>query len=201
VIAKGANSTLNLRSSGQSVGSLQELRHELQALPKPPIITTMSFIDAVNHFSGGWTYPVQRMKGKSDYATKPLSDAGLATLMNGIAHSSGMYMVCDAYGGAIANIAAGDTAFVHRTGTLFCMQYGCVWADAVDTQKRIDEMRGIYASMRPYVSGAAYVNYCDTDLPAWADAYWGQNLARLKQIKSAFDPDNVFRHAQSIPLA
>ena len=62
-------------------------------------------------------------------------------------------------------------------------------------------MRQFYATMRPYVSGAAYVNYCDTDLPDWADAYWGQNLPRLKQIKSAFDPNNVFRHAQSIPLS
>jgi FAD/FMN-containing dehydrogenase len=54
--------------------------------------------------------------------------------------------------------------------------------------------------MRPYVSGAAYVNYCDTELPDWASAYWGANLARLKQIKASLDPDNVFRHAQSVPL-
>jgi FAD/FMN-containing dehydrogenase len=55
--------------------------------------------------------------------------------------------------------------------------------------------------MRPYMSGAAYVNYCDLDLADWPNAYWGANLARLKQIKSAFDPDNIFRHAQSVPPA
>jgi hypothetical protein len=62
-------------------------------------------------------------------------------------------------------------------------------------------MRGVYAAMRAYVSGAAYVNYCDLDLADWQDAYWGANLARLRAIKSAFDPDNVFRHAQSVPPA
>jgi hypothetical protein len=53
--------------------------------------------------------------------------------------------------------------------------------------------------MRPYVSGLCYVNYCDLDVTDWPTAYWGQNLDRLQKIKSAFDPDNVFRHAQSIP--
>ena len=43
--------------------------------------------------------------------------------------------------------------------------------------------------MRPYVSGTAYVNYPDLDLPDYPTAYWGANLPRLKQIKSAVDPD------------
>ena len=59
-------------------------------------------------------------------------------------------------------------------------------------------MRQLYAAMRPYVSGEAYVNYCDTDLLDWQTAYWGDNLARLKQIKKSFDPENVFKHAQSV---
>ena len=50
------------------------------------------------------------------------------------------------------------------------------------------------------MSGGAYVNYCDLDLPDYATAYWGANLPRLRQIKTAFDPGNVFKHAQSVPL-
>jgi FAD/FMN-containing dehydrogenase len=55
--------------------------------------------------------------------------------------------------------------------------------------------------MRPYVSGASYVNYCDLDLgDDCAKAYWGDNLTRLMKIKAACDPNNIFRHAQSVPL-
>ena len=53
--------------------------------------------------------------------------------------------------------------------------------------------------MRPFVSGGAYVNYPDLDLSDAPAAYWGSNLARLRRIKAAVDPDNVFRHAQSVP--
>jgi FAD/FMN-containing dehydrogenase len=203
VIAKGPNGTVDMHAAGQSVGTLQELQRELKALPisRSLFIKQMSFISAVQYFSGPPGYPTQIMKGKSDYATIPLSDDGLAALMNGMIRSSGMYVVCDAYGGAMAKVAPEATAFAHRDGTLFCLQYGSVWASAGDTQERLNEMRQFYASMRPYVSGAAYVNYCDTDLGDWPTAYWGNNIARLKQIKSTFDPDNVFRHAQSVPLA
>lgn len=55
--------------------------------------------------------------------------------------------------------------------------------------------------MRPYVSGAAYVNFCDSELENWEEAYWGRNLQRLRAIKSRFDPDNLFHHGQSISPA
>ena len=54
--------------------------------------------------------------------------------------------------------------------------------------------------MRPYMADASYVNYCDLDLPDYATAYWGSNLARLSAVKRQYDPDNLFRHAQSVPL-
>jgi hypothetical protein len=202
VASKGPNGTINLHAAGQSVGTLSELQRELQELPKSQsvLIRRMTFSDAVDFFSGGSAYPTQFMKGKSDYATAPISDEGLDVFMTGLAQGLPKYVVCDAYGGSLAEIAPDATAFVHRRGTAFCLQYGSVWSNPADTQKRLDDMRQFYGSLRPYMSGSAYVNYCDLDLPNYATAYWGENLTRLKQIKAGFDPDNVFRHAQSVPV-
>jgi FAD/FMN-containing dehydrogenase len=82
------------------------------------------------------------------------------------------------------------------------MQYITDWPDAEDGGARLKSLNALYDAMRPHVSGAAYVNYCDLDLGSRAPrAYWGDNLERLEQIKKTWDPDNVFRHPQSVPVA
>jgi FAD/FMN-containing dehydrogenase len=207
-IGKRQNGSINAHCSGQSVGSVAEVRRELKALlnvEQPdavPNIRTRTFLQAVDYFSGGWNYESTYSKCKSDYVLTPLSDDGIATLIAGLRKlpANAIVPICDAYGGAVADVAPDATAFPHRAGTLYCIQYYSSWASSADTSQRVKYMHDLYASMRPYVSGAAYVNYCDLDLPDWATAYWGSNLPRLRQVKAAFDPDNLFRHAQSIPL-
>jgi FAD/FMN-containing dehydrogenase len=201
-ISRRADGNLDLRCFGQSTGSAAQLRRELKVLGASPQITTMSVFAAIRHFAGsdGWQYASVPMKGKSDYAAGPLGDDGIAALMNGIQRAkSPITVICDPYGGAIADTAPDVTAFAHRAAR-YCMQYVTTWSDGREAA-HLDDVRGLYAAMRPFVSGGAYVNYCDLDLADWAQAYWGRNLARLRQIKSAVDPDNVFRHAQSIAPA
>ena len=208
-LGKRQNGSINAHCAGQSVGSIAEVRRELRALlnvEQPdavPNIRTRTFLQAVDYFSGGWNYESTYSKCKSDYVLSPLSDDAIATLIAGLRKlpANAIVPICDAYGGAVADVAPEATAFPHRAGTLYCIQYYSSWTSGADTPQRVKYMQDLYASMRSYVSGAAYVNYCDLDLPDWANAYWGSNLPRLRQVKAAFDPDNLFRHAQSIPLS
>jgi FAD/FMN-containing dehydrogenase len=132
-----------------------------------------------------------------------MTDQGILTLLNGLQKAPvEIAVLCDTYGGAINKVASNATAFAHRGNTKYSIQYYKEWSDPADSDANIAAMQTLYASMRPYVSGAAYVNYCDLDLgDRFAKAYWGDNLPRLMKIKADVDPKNVFKHAQSIPLS
>ena len=59
---------------------------------------------------------------------------------------------------------------------------------------------GMRATMRPWSSGRAYVNYMDP-LIADATSYYGANYARLVQVKAKYDPRRVFNPPQGVPPA
>ena len=204
-ISLGEKGRIRLECAGQSVGSEEQLRSELRGLlelgPAQETfkVKPMSFLQAVEHFSEGWRYRSIYAKGKSDILLVPLSDDGISVLLEGVRNmpKNDYTTILYAYGGAIARISPQETAFTHRNA-LGCIQYDLTWDEREKTPTRLLHMRRLYESMRPYVSGGAYVNYCDKEIQRWRDAYWGRNLPRLEAIKSQFDPDNVFRHAQSI---
>jgi hypothetical protein len=60
---------------------------------------------------------------------------------------------------------------------------------------------GLYAAVRRFRSGFAYQNCIDPRLDDWARAYFGANFARLRAVKSRYDPDDLFHFAHSVPLA
>jgi len=204
---KIAGGRIKVHFAGLSVDSESKLKVELKRLQKlagtadPSSTTTQTFKAAATVFNG--TGPdFVLMKAKSDYVTEPLTDQGILTLLNGLQKAPGAISVlCDSYGGAINKIASDATAFVHRGNTKYVIQYYKEWESAGQSDANIAMMRTLYDSMRPFVSGGCYVNYCDLDLgDGYAKAYWGDNLPRLMKIKATVDPKNVFRHAQSVPL-
>jgi FAD/FMN-containing dehydrogenase len=200
---------ISLRCIGQSTGTEAALRSALAPLlalepPTSPLrVQVLSFYDAVDHFSGGWDYETMYLKGKSDFVPNGLSDDGINALMTALRGIPNGHVValCDAYGGAVADVPVDGSAFPHRGAHTFAIQYYSGWTRSADTTQRLRNSAKVYAAMRPYVPGACYVNYCDLDLSDWPTAYWGSNLDRLRQIKSQSDPTNVFVHAQSVPLS
>jgi FAD/FMN-containing dehydrogenase len=201
-----ASGLVTVRCIGQSVGSEAELRAGLQPLldlDKPSSalsIRSLGFLDAVTHFAVPLDYESVYMKAKSDYVLGPLGDDAIQHMIAAVAANSGVALLCDAYGGKIADVAADATAFPRRKGTQFCIQYYSSWMHAADTAAHVAKVAKVYAAMRPFMPGASYVNYCDLDLPNFANAYWGANLPRLMGVKAQYDPDNLFHHAQSVPL-
>lgn len=203
-ISRAGGGLINVRFLGQSIGSEESLRKELKSMTgiirseTPITVQNLDFAQAVRHFGGSGKSNSVFMKGKSDYLTKTMSDEHLNLFLEKI--PSGLAVMFDSYGGAIRDLNDHETAFPHRSGILSSLQYYCEWANAAEGPQKMANLKRFHAEMRPAMSGRAYFNYCDLDLPNYAQAYWGKNLDRLIQIKRAYDPSNFFSHAQSIPV-
>lgn len=209
-LTKAKGGLIQVHMAGLSVQSESSLKVELKRLQglagAASVLSTktMTFHQAATIFDGSEPSPDSvLMKAKSDYVTEAMTEQGILTLLDGLVKAPGeIAVLCDTYGGAINKVAADATAFVHRANTKYVMQYYMQWDSASATNANIAMMRTLYASMRPFVSGGCYVNYCDLDLgDGYAKAYWGDNLARLMKIKAEVDPKNMFKHAQSVPLS
>lgn len=200
--------TIKVHVAGLSVASESKLIDEVRRLQKLAGLaellrtSTLSFDRAATIFNGGApSYQSVLMKGKSDYITEPMTEPGALVLLEGLQKAPGeIAVLLDSYGGAINKVASDAVAFGHRGNTRYLIQYFMQWDNPGASEANIATMRTLYAAMRPFVSGQSYVNYCDLDLgEGYARAYWGDNLPRLMKIKAAFDPNNIFRHAQSVP--
>jgi FAD/FMN-containing dehydrogenase len=162
--------------------------------------------------------PRAALYSKSDVASRPWPRGGLSSLIEWIekrqrdrtltprdfssSQTVGKVLI-EAADGAVNSIAPDATAFVHRDN-LFVAQYQARWRSSSPPDvvaANLDWAEGLYAAVEPYRSGFAYQNYIDANLDDWEHAYYGANLARLREVKSKYDPDNVFRFAQSIPPA
>lgn len=139
------------------------------------------------------------MAASSDYFDAPLDATGIAALGTALAQrrDSGRAgsVLLNLMGGAIARVAPDATAFAHRRA-LFSAQYLAefqVGTPAAMLDEAASWTHGMRTTMQAWSSGGAYVNYLDGLLANAAEAYYGANLARLRQLKQAWDPSGLFK--------
>jgi hypothetical protein len=144
---------------------------------------------------------------KSQFFESPLPGEAIAALVDHLAADrvAGQVRELDftPWGGAYNRVPTGATAFPHRNA-LFLLKHGVVLEpDASSAQHEAARswLRRSWELARPRASGGAYVNFPDVDLEDWQRAYHGPNYKRLRQAKRSYDPENVFRFAQSVPAS
>ena len=103
-----------------------------------------------------------------------------------------------AYGGAIADVPDEATAFSQRA-TLLEFVASAKWDDPAQDGAQMTAARRAAEALDPFASGA-YVNVLsDEGAGGVQRAYPPAKLARLTEVKSTYDPGNVFHLNHNIP--
>ena len=204
------------RSSGPTViafGHYFGPKHELLEILEPVLLAAptrrQQFLDLdfwkAREYLADLPGRPQSYVERSRYVEGPMSDAGVATVLDwterwpGAGSSEGRldYWL---WGGEMNTPSPGSTAFVHRRArSLFAV--GANWAPfTTRSQARplINWVNDTWAAVGAHATRYAYQNFSDPALKDW-NAYYGANLPRLIRIKRAYDPHNLFKFPQSIP--
>ncbi|MGH3657960.1 MAG: FAD-binding oxidoreductase [Micromonosporaceae bacterium] len=101
-------------------------------------------------------------------------------------------------GGAMARVDEAETVF-HGRRAGFTFNISGATADHAGFDAERDWVRSFWSALAPYHT-SVYVNFLmDEGENRIRQAYGAEKYARLKALKRAWDPDNVFRLNQNIP--
>lgn len=191
-------------AQGEYVGTSTKLRKLLEPLtsvgsPTRIVIKEVPYIEAVRFFDDPSGNEPANRKRSGSFLTKPFPREAILTMKqfleaapnehSGIWHQS--------LGGAAERVAPNETAYYYRDA-IIAQEYLAKWTNPADERQNIRWIKDIRKALSPYTTGD-YVNWPDRLIRDWPKAYYGENLKRLREVKTEYDPFNVFTFPQSIP--
>ncbi|ADB62325.1 FAD linked oxidase domain protein [Haloterrigena turkmenica DSM 5511] len=102
-------------------------------------------------------------------------------------------------GGAMGRVPADATAFPHRDAE-YGMNVHTRWEDPAMDDQCIAWSREFFDAMAPYATGGVYVNFI-SEREGEENLGYGENYDRLVDVKTAYDPENLFRMNQNVEPA
>ncbi|AVV60253.1 FAD-binding oxidoreductase [Paenibacillus glucanolyticus] len=195
-------------STGQLLGGAEELRRLIRPLlqvgtPVKVMVRTVPFIEATQFFAAGDLNLEPKFKITGAFGYKPLPPEGVRMIRDFLSKAPNKHATvwCQSLGGAgsaVSRVSPTATAYPHRKAeTVY--ELSARWRNDKEQQRNIQWVKRFRKALRPYVVGD-YVNFPDLGIKNWPKSYYGVNFARLKRVKQKYDPLNVFRFAQSIPV-
>ena len=155
-------------------------------------------------------------KYASAYFRKYIPLAGMQELVNLVNLATSPYggnwrmFQLKVYGGVFETFGESFNAFPHRRGTFMVSDYGIAITSGPNSEQitrrnttAANAAWAWYAKARSilskYETGDRYNGYISAD--DQVRSYFGNHYPRLQQIKTQYDPDNVFRSILSVPPA
>ncbi|WP_408608056.1 FAD-binding oxidoreductase [Actinophytocola xanthii] len=199
-----AGSPPRARIGGCFVGDEAACRRQLDRLAVDAgtsSVTALGYLDAMRFFAG-CERPSAPCRpedaGRDSFVASsrmlegPADPAAVVSLLDGL---TGLDLLLDSLGGAVAAVEPAATAFPHR-GALASAQIFANTDGGRDLAAR--QVAEVRTGLGRIAGARGYVNYIDPELPDWANAYYGANLPRLRAVAADYDPDGVFAFAQGL---
>lgn len=106
-----------------------------------------------------------------------------------------------ATGGRANEISRDATAYWHRSAQFMTGFGALTQRPSVPAEEEAAMVAWVdrgFNLLDPVSAGESYINFPDTRLTNWQQAYYGGNYPRLLRTKRQYDPGNLFHHAQSV---
>jgi FAD/FMN-containing dehydrogenase len=136
---------------------------------------------------------------KSEYLP-PLSDGLIDTLVERAwrVATPESYTIVFHLGGAVGREDPGASAFEDRQAT-HAVVIDSVWSEPARASACIAWTRDFWEAVRPHATGRLYVNFLGEEGPDRVRAAYGAaKYERLRALKRAYDPTNLFRLNQNV---
>jgi len=210
----GPREAIHVMTRGQYIGPLDELQELVQPLldaatPKTQLLQALPFWSMQRIIATGEPDP-HSFGDLSRYANKPIPadvTAEVVELLAACPHRSadanGSFWSLGWVGGdKINSVGRTDTAYVHR-GVTTLLRPTTVWPNDAPASVA-DELNAwtnaVIDTLRPHTPDESYQNFPNRMIDDWLQQYYGENLDRLIEVKTAYDPGNLFNNPQSIPV-
>ncbi|MGA7672002.1 MAG: FAD-binding oxidoreductase [Nitrolancea sp.] len=169
----------------------------------PPIVDTIAPIPhPVMQGLITAAYPEGRQNYWKSALSNRLSDKLIDTLIDHAGEMPSPYsviVIIDCHG-AYRRVGKTETAYYHRD-----KQYDVVltanWEDPAENERNIGWTRACFDAIKPELEEGAYVNDLGDDEANPAARAYGGNYPRLVELKTKYDPTNLFRMNQNIKPA
>ena len=104
--------------------------------------------------------------------------------------------------GGAANDRADDDGAVGNRDSRYITGFAGAWPAEAGPDAHLSWVRESWAAIRPFSTGGNYVNFqlAEDGASRTAEAY-GKNFERLRRVKTAYDPHNLFRVNRNIAPA